>query len=217
MRHRLLTLLLLLGAMAVVTACPGKPPAGDDDDDATPTPGDEITQSSKSNVRFKRNERLRNDLAVGLELQLGEVCNELGQYSCTDFVHAVALGGLAPYTLGITRPPEQTGANTPIVTDRVVLSACRTRVDRDLATPASAVIFGNLNINGGELDVSDPTVEDAINELYKRAVQREARANEIATLQSLYTDIEAISNDPARDWAVASCFAVFTTTEALFY
>ena len=208
MLHRLLVFTLPLAFAAVLTGCPGEP--------TTPDPTGDIRASAKSNVRFKRNERLRNDYAVAMELGLGEICNEFGLYSCTDLVHLVPLGGLSPYNLGITRPPTRTGSTTPIVVDRVALSACVQRVDQDLASPSAALIF---DLSGNTIaDVEGPGLEAVINQLYKRAVHREARSNEIEILKDLYVDIEAISDgNPVRDWAVASCFAVFTSMEALFY
>lgn len=216
MRPKLFHALLVVVIGALLAGCPGPGPGGDDDDDASPTPTvDDLTQSSKNNVRFKRSERLRNDYAVGLQLGLNEVCLELGLYSCTDLVHTVALGGLAPYNLGITRPPEVTAANAPMVVDRVALFACEERTSRDFASPGTALIFGD--VAGGVTGADDPAVEEAIHELYRRAVQRDARDNEIQTLEQLYTDVAATSSNPERDWAIASCFAVFTTVEALFY
>ena len=196
----------------LLAGCPN-PGGGGDDPSPSPTV-DDLTQSTKNNVRFKRNERLRNDYAVGMQLGLNEVCLELGLYSCTDLVHTVALGGLAPYNLGITRPPEITAANAPMVVDRVALHACEERVSRDFASQ-SPLIFAD--VASGVTGPDDPAIEAAIGELYRRAMQRDARANEIETLKQLYSDVDAISSNTERDWAIASCFAVFTSVETLFY
>lgn len=207
---------LLLAALALlVSGCPdkkkGEPPA-------TPTPVDSIDPSLRNVVKFKRAERLKNDFARALELAPNQVCNELGQYSCTDFVHKVALGGVSPYDLGINTPPAQTGVTTPIVVDRLALAGCVQRVDLDFANPGGAVIFRDLSVDGsGALDPDSPGVDASIARLYQNAVIRDPTPAEVTHLRELYPTVEAGSSAPARDWAVLSCFSVLTTMEALFY
>lgn len=214
MLHKSKCLLVALLA-ASVAAC------GSDKDDDTelPPPLDlyEAPVSIKAKVKFKGAERLRNDFAKSLGLERNEVCNELGAFSCTDLVHTIALGGVEPYFLGVNVRPEETTATTPIAVDRVALSACGTRVDRDLA--GDTVIFADLPIDtdSGLADIEDPAVSAAIDTLYKRAIQRAPKPEEIASLKDMYAGIDADSDRPARDWAVLSCFAVMTSMENLFY
>lgn len=211
---------LLAGALLLAGACGGER-RGD-----APPPADEvITPSPTPRVKLKGSDRLRNDLSRALGLAPEDVCNELGQYSCTHMVHRVALGGSAPYDLGLFSPLPHTSLTTPIAAERVALAACVTRVDRDLGDNSNddqnpeAPIFAALDIDaGGRLDADAGAVAAAVDTLYERAVQRRARPTEIAHLRQLYRDIEARGSErPARDWAVLSCFAVMTTMEHLFY
>lgn len=195
----------------------GRPPVGEDG--GTP-PLQEFPASSKANVRFKRAERLGTDMAAALGLDRGTLCRELGQYSCTDFVHTIALGGVEPYELGIREPLDHTTITTPMAVERLALSGCEQRVTRDLADPAGALIFRDLGIdaNGAITDPSGPAVLGALDTLYKRALLRPARESEVAHLTQLYRDLEGTNEPgPARDWAILACFSVMTTMEALFY
>lgn len=181
-----------------------------------PAPG----ESAKANVRFKRNERLKNDIAQALSLPLNQVCLELGQYDCASFVHRIALGGVEPYELAILEPFASTTVTTPIAVERLAFYACERRVSDDLAGPGSAVIFRNLSVDAsGKLaDVESPPVREALDTLYRRAVQRPIEESEAAHLAELYREIEAGGGgSEARDWAILSCFSALTTMEALFY
>ena len=191
----------------------------DSNDDPDPIPTESIA-SDKANVRFKNARRLKNDFTRTLALDPAALCLELGQYDCVDEVHKITLLGVEPYGLGIDEPAKATGVTTPIVVERVALAGCTQRVALDLAAPADAVIFGNLPIDGqGRLSALDAAeVDNAIDTMYARAVQRHATGEEIEHLKDLYTEIEDTGvADPASDWAVATCFTVLTSLESLFY
>lgn len=225
-----------LVALAILTlsACsssdelePARPDAGGGSPmDAGPLPdagpgdsGTAFAQSAKGRVRFKGAERMRNDIAQTLGLTSAEVCAELGLYDCVDYVHTVALGGVEPYTLGVTRPLENTSATTPLAVERVALAACGRRVDQDLAAPADALIFRDLGITDGRIpDLEAPGVEDSLQRLYRRALLRNPTDTELEQLGSLHAQIsQDQAPDVGRDWAVLSCFAVVTSMEGLFY
>ena len=196
-------------------ACGGGSKADDDAgaDDAGPTYDAGYPASSKARVKFKGNDRLRNEFARALDLEPNQVCTEFGLYSCTHLVHQVALGGAEPYGLGLNEPLPFTTITTPLAVDRLALTACRTRVDLDFATPSAALIYKG-DLNGA--DGSD--VGNAIDVLYKRALIREPTPQEAEHLRQLHRDIEALGEgSTARSWAIASCFAVSTTMEQLFY
>ncbi|WP_428263277.1 hypothetical protein [Haliangium sp.] len=174
--------------------------------------------SQKALVKFKGPDRLRNDLGRALELADGEICNELGRYSCTGFVHRVPLGGTAPYDLGLYQPLPQAALTGPLAVERVVMSACVARVDRDLG--GDEVLFGGLALDaaGALVDVDGADVTTAVTRLYERALQRRPEDAELGHLRQLYRDVEAAGGArPARDWAVLACFAVMTSMEQLFY
>ena len=176
-------------------------------------------RSAKGNLRFKGNERLTIDYAVALGIPFLEVCNELGQYSCSFLVHPVALGGVDPYGKGLFEPPSVTGATTPLVVERVALSACVKRVNLDLATPASALVFKAMPITAGRLsNPQAPEVRLALTELAQRAWLRDPTDAELALLVQLYPDLEATGvAEPAKVWMQAACFAAFSSAESVFY
>jgi hypothetical protein len=177
-------------------------------------------ESAKATLRFKRNERLLNDIAQALGLAPSEVCNELGRYSCTDFVHTIALGGVEPYSLGLREGLANTTITAPNAVDRLVLSGCEVRVTRDFTNPGAAVLFKDLPVDpSGELgDLEAPGVSASIDRLYKGALQRVPTAEEIAHLKSFHTDLKGTAGgDVARDWALLSCFSVLSSMESLFY
>jgi len=174
-----------------------------------------FAQSEKANLRFKEVLRLTNDIARALELSEAQVCAELGQYDCR-FVHNIALGGVEPYELGLVEPTGATTITTPIAAERLAIHACELRATMDLDSP-SAVIFAGIN-NGSIANLDDAAVSSAIDSLYKHAVLRPVKEGEIGHLKQLYRDIEDLGVDnPARQWAIASCVAVLTSVEALFY
>ena len=163
--------------------------------------------------------RLTVDDAVGLGLPIDQVCNELGQYACTFFVHPVALGGVDPYGKGLYESLPTTGVTTPVVVERVALSACIKRVDLDLATPAAAVIFKAIPVTAGKLtNPAGAEVRLALTELAQRAWLRDPSEGELAQLIQLNADIEATGvTDPAKRWMQAACFAAFSSAESVFY
>lgn len=202
-----------------VTGCSGddpKKPA------PTPTPSPTVdTQpaSPTAAVRFKGNEVISNDLSRGLSLEATAICNELGAYSCTDKVHKVTLGGVDPYDRQIYEPFRSTVATTSLAAERVVLSACLERANRDFADGATPAIFAGLPVDAGKLtDRHADAVRAAIDALYVKLVQRHASKGEIAALEEHYLAVEASGDaTPAKTWAGLACFSVGTSTEFLFY
>lgn len=206
-----ITLTLSL-ALAMIAGC-----GSDSKDEPEPT---ESIASDKANVRFKNARRLKNDFTRTLALAPDALCQELGQYDCVDEVHKITLLGVEPFRLGIDEPAKTTGVTTPIVVERVALAGCIQRAALDLAATTDAVIFAGLPIDDqGRLSaLDDASVDSAIDTMYARAVQRHATADEIENLKDLYSEIEdAGVADPARDWAVATCFTVLTSLESIFY
>jgi hypothetical protein len=151
------------------------------------------------------------DLANGLGLNEWKLCSELGGYDCIGEAHLVTLGGVEPTTLGIDQPLPNASVSAPIAIDRVASSACATRWARDAAGPA--VLFGAVL----EADTL-PKRKAVAEQLVQRVLGREATADEVKNLaDELYGSVSAVSKDLPRDWAVAACVVVSTSTEALFY
>ncbi len=187
----------------------------------TPDAGTCEDPGLSTTVRYKRARRIERHLLRALSLPAASLCNELGRFSCTS-IHQVALGGLDPYNLGLYEPLPFTTATTPLAIDRLVLHACRERVQLDLnPTPdATPVLFDGLPINdaGSLSNIDALEVQASIQALYRRALSRDPNPQETAALRGLYTEVEAASTgSAARDWALLSCYAVFTTVESLFY
>lgn len=166
-------------------------------------------------VSFKRGRRLGNDMAQALAISEQDLCRELGQFDCVDFVHRVALGDPEPYTAGMYEPLQNTTTSTTLVVERIAMSGCAQRVDADLAAPMTAVIF--QGISTGTLDPNAPEVDAATIRLYQRALLRDPSDTELGIVRDFYPEVAATSDDPARDWAVLACFSVLTSTEFLFY
>ncbi len=68
------------------------------------------------------------------------------------------------------------------------------------------------------MDVEAASTETAIRTLVQRLLQREPTVDEVTGLRQLYVDMAEVG-DPelARAWAAASCFALASSAEALFY
>lgn len=163
---------------------------------------------------WKRVGPLATDLAAALSLPPEALCNELGVLPCTS-VHQVPLGGSDPIGTGLYSPPPRPLATTPLALDRLMLAACSERVTRDLS--GSPEIFTHIDLS---LPALDPAADRAAMEadariLYQRLLMRDATDAELAILVDLARS-DASGTPTAREWASLSCFAVGTTTEAIF-
>lgn len=193
---------------------------------ATPSDGaadldpetEEITPSRRPTLKLKNHYQIGNDVADALELDASEVCLELGRYSCTDEVHRLALGGTSPYDEGRYVPLARTPITGPIAVERIALSACIERVDRDLTDPSRAVVFRDLPVRDGSLTTTDSAqARDSLTRLIERVLRRPARGWELSALLALYDVAAEHSERPARDWAVAACSSVVSSVETLLY
>lgn len=173
-------------------------------------PAEPESVSQKARVMPKGGAVWGRDLATGLGLQDWELCAELGGYDCIGEAHLITLGGVEPAVLGIDEPLASASVSAPIAVDRVAVSACAERYERDVAGPA--VVFGPVL----ELDAKDRR-EAVAKLLVQRLLAREPKADEIAAIVDLYDQMAPESAEPARDWSVGACVMVATSTEALFY
>jgi hypothetical protein len=174
--------------------------------------GDGEGVSTKLRVQAKSGAVWGRDLANGLGLQPWELCNELGTSDCITEAHRITLGGVDAAHLGIDEPVEDALVSAPIAIDRVAISACGERFDRDKrGTP---VIFGPVLDDDGK----KARTEVAEN-LVRRLLSRQPTKADIDALLDLYETLEPISANGAlvRDWSVGACVVVATSTEALFY
>ncbi len=193
-----------------------------------PVPGGQMVgaqgqvASLKANVRFKGVHRIKGDWSKALALPSEDLCRELGQHDCFDFVHTIALGGIDPYESQVYEASDSLAINAPLVVERIALAACGTRYDRDLAAENdTAVLFQNIELTstGGIVDIESEGVRAYINRLYNRALLRMPTEQEHSTLKGFYETLTTIpgAESHARDWGVLTCFMVLTSTENLFY
>lgn len=212
MSRELLALLLLL----VPVGCGSDPePADPTEPTATPqTPTDPpptVVPSFAPHVRFKGGAVYANDLARGLELDRQEVCLELGVADCATQVHKVALGGVDPYDGGVYKPLPRAPVTAPIALDRIAVSACSLRAERDFGTPDGAALYGPL----AKGDTSAEARGAVVMALYDRLLLRDPTTAELEAVVALYDDLDG--DEVPRRWSKLACIAIATTTEAAFY
>lgn len=223
---RILSVLIGCVWAAAISACTAKTAGPNIIEDAgvsekpdSTIPPDQFAISSRAQVRFMRVYRIQQNLARALDLSPDSVCLEANGDSCFK-LHEIGLGGVAPYSLAVYEPSENTGVSTPIIVDRIILSACRNRIDLDFASSSGALIFGGLELddNGGLKSAESPSSKESIRVLYQRLLSRDASDEEIEQLVTFYAEVDAESSKTkARDWALLSCYMVGTSLEWLFY
>jgi len=175
--------------------------------------------SARASLRFKGAARLREEYARILQLPTDALCTELGQFDCINDLHQITLGGVEPYKANIFKPFPGIAVGASLAVERVALSACTARIERDAAEPARAVYFGDIPRRGGALaDVNAPQVDAALTALTREAWLREPTPEDLATLKALYADVLAEGDrTPAFTWAQLACMTTLTTSEALLY
>ncbi|HWN71686.1 MAG TPA: hypothetical protein VNM90_28810 [Haliangium sp.] len=203
---RLAIFLVLLGS-----AC------GPDDDGmpmVTPPPAAcEGDAPAPESLQWKRISALENDLMSALDLAREEVCNELGLYRCA-LVHLVPLGSANPFGASLYEAVAEPLATTPAAVDRIVLAACIGRVQRD--RQAAPQVFTHFPLEGQAPAAGAPEIAAMIQDLYRRFLQRDPTAEEIAMVSELAVD-DAGAPVAAADFAKLACFTIGTTTEFLFF
>lgn len=209
--------ILSLASLAVLAAgCASAP-------DAAPVAAAEEAPvaSIDPRVKFRDGERFARDLSEALNLPRDSVCKELSQYDCVGDAFRIVLGGVEPETLGVDQPLEKAALTAPIALDRVALSACSTRVAKDLAEPASAVLLRPGALKGGKKQPDKAWMKATAAGVYDRVLRREATAEEVSRLVGFYSEVSADRTGPAadsvKDWVALSCFAVATSLEGAFY
>lgn len=195
-----------------------QPGAGDGSGDQDPAvDNNEPGLSQKGELRFKKQSLLKADLSSALGMKPDELCEEFGK-SCFDELYNLALGGVEAYQSQVTRGIEKSAVTTPIVLERLILSGCNKRAQRDVGNGDGVIFKVALDARGQLVNPDGEDVKASLDNLYKRAVQRPIEAHEIKALQGLYQSVVAKSPDQAAEkWAALSCYAVLTSLEAVFY
>lgn len=193
---------IVLAGVLTATACGGGPEAVADEP---------LTKSTRARLLWKRNVALEKDIVRALELEPDEVCNELGTASCTREVHHVALGGAAPFTLGLHKALPTPMLSTAVVVDRVLLSACSNRVAKDVDGPP--VVFTAIDLSDERAPAAgDEAFDKTVTALYRRFLSRDPTDEEVSVFGDLVTEPMT-----AQEFAILACYAVGSTTEFLFY
>jgi hypothetical protein len=193
---------IVLAGLLSAAACGGGP---------EPVTSEPLTPSTRARLLWKRNVALEQDIVRALELEQDEVCNERGTASCTREVHHVALGGPAPFSLGLHKALPAPMLSTAVVVDRVILSACTARVEKDAAGPA--VVFTAIDLADEHApDAGDEAFVATVTALYRRFLSRDPTDEEVAVLGDLVSEPMT-----ARELAILACYSVGSTTEFLFY
>jgi hypothetical protein len=169
-------------------------------------------------LKLKDGERYLRDLSAELEIPRGEICKELSQYDCFRDAFKIVLGGVDAADLGVNEPLEQEALTAPIALDRVALRVCVTRVERDLADPAHAVLLRGAGPKGAA--PSPAWMKRTVHGLYDRILARDPTPAETAQMLGFYQKVSA-SASPAdtkvKDWVTLGCFAVASSVENVFY
>lgn len=211
----------LLPALALAGGCRNDGGGGGDDTGDTGSTGDTgdtgadaLQRAQRGELQWKRNVALQRDLMRALDLPEDGVCNELGRGSCTREIHHIVLGAADPLNIGLYKPLPDTLVSTPIVLDRVVMSACTNRANLDRGGPA--VVFTDLDLGGAAPQPGDEAYTATVTALYRRLLSRDPAPEELTTLEALTVDA-AGKPVSAHDFAVLTCFAVGTSSEFLFF
>ena len=206
--------LLLLPLLPVLTLAGGCRDGVASDDGSSDTGAEELQRAQRGELQWKRNAALQRDLMRALDLPEDGVCNELGRGSCTREIHHISLGGADPLQIGLYEPLPDTLVSTPIVLDRVVMSACLSRVNLD--SSGSPVVFTELDLGAAAPSPEDEAFTATVTALYRRLLSRDPEPHELTTLGALASD-DAGEPVTARDFAALTCFAIGTSSEFLFF
>lgn len=214
-----MTALLLL-----LLACDAPTPDGDDaavqDSDA---PAEVVytgaEPSVRADLRMKRWRQISLDLQGALALTEEQICRETGLYDCTD-LHVVSMGGVSVDN-GIYEPVDELGVTSSLAIERVVLQACYNRLELDRAAQAAgeeAVVFKHIALDGdnGSQGSNVDEATNQITELYRRILARDPEPEEVSALIRHAAGVSA-DGGGAAEWALMSCFALATSSEALLY
>lgn len=190
-------------------ACLGLPGCRDDEPEPEPAA---LAASTRNHLVWKRYHAFAQDLSRALELPTEELCTELGEFDCINDVHLAGLGGHEPLHQGLLEPLAEPLATTPLVTERVVLSACTARVERDRTDP---VVFTALELDQPAPAEDSEAFTDTVQDLYRRLLGRDPIDAEYALLGQLLVDDEG---EPVTfgEFAQLACFSIATTTEFSF-
>jgi hypothetical protein len=206
------------GASSDGSSAPG-PVVGSGASAGAGTGGSGVTAAPTGNgasVVWKRARAVERDLMRGLGLEAQEVCTELGAISCVNDAHLSLLGGNEPFVKVQYTQIAEPGAVTPLVMDRVVLSACTAAVERD--SKGSPKVFKHFSLSEPARPKDEPflrALDQQHAELFRLLLGRDGSEQELAPLRQLATN-DAGEPLSGKDLSVLGCFVVGTHLEFVF-
>lgn len=159
------------------------------------------------NLMWKRYRSLEQSLMSGLSLSKSQLCKEAGKLDCVDKVHLFALGGNEPFKKAQYDRLAAPSVTTGVAIERLVLSACSERLERDKS--GSPVVFTKLTLNSDAPNAS--AVKEQAKILYQRLLLRDPTAEELQIVASF-----AKSGANSETVAKSLCFAIASHAEFLF-
>ena len=175
-------------------------------------PSDAWTPATRADLRMKRWRQLSQDLSGALKLQPDELCRETGNFDCNE-IHVVPLGGVS-IDNGLYAPIDGASVTTGLAIERVLLSACWSRLQRDLHGEEPAVVFTEVPLEDTVLD--DEAADRQATLLWQRLLARDPSAEELAAARALHPGVVADGGRNA-EWELGLCVALGTSSEFLFY
>lgn len=170
----------------------------------------EPTTAGPEPLSWKRLHALSHDLMGALELEDDALCTELGRTPCVE-LYRLSLGASEPFENTIYEPAAAPSVLSPLVTDRLVLAACHSRVARDAAAPGDARVFTSIDLTASSVEPAD--AGEQVQALYRRILRREASDDEVEIVAAL-----AARDDVSADsFATLACFSIATTSEFLLF
>jgi hypothetical protein len=166
---------------------------------------------------WKRGAALGGDLGRALSLSDAELCTEVSDAPCLE-VHRAPLGRSDPFGTGLLEPVQRPLAASALAVERVALSACSARVEKDRAD--TAAVFMGIDLGDQPL-AADPAPQHGAAEklatlLYPRLLSRVPTSAEVDVLAELATGADGKTLS-ARSFAKLACFAIATTSEFVLY
>lgn len=160
-----------------------------------------------STIVWKRYRAFESGVTGALGLTVDQMCVEVGEHSCIDKVHLTVLGGNEPLENGQYERADAPSVLTAFAVDRVILSACKQRLDMDKA--GSPQVFKHFPLTGGS--ANEDQLKGQATELYQRFLARDPSAEELDVVAKFVA--EAGSGEQA---ALSLCFAIGTHSENIF-
>ncbi|SMF68727.1 hypothetical protein [Pseudobacteriovorax antillogorgiicola] len=181
--------------------------AGDPQNSESETTSEERKVMAKSTLVWKRYRSLESGVAAALNVPKEQLCVEAGQHSCIDKVHLTVLGGNEPFDNGQYERADAPSVLTALAVDRVIISACNTRIAMDKA--GTAEVFKHFALSSASVTAEQARAQGT--ELYQRFLARDPSKEELDVIANFVS-----SAGNGEQAALALCYAIGTHSENIF-